>query len=143
MRHRMIKIGAIVVCLVMLASLSLATPSLAGPPVDGHPDHNSVSNYSINWAVETGPGTIAVEGQARYCSACNPGNAGTPGCAPFTHPGGYYGATHVDGTYIAIRVKDSGGTVLGMQKLVLHPGNMTLSTTCTWQFIFGGLAMSR
>lgn len=127
--------------LLLIVVLALAVPVLAGPPINGQPDHNSVYNYAINWAVQTGATEITVEAQARYCSACNPNPSGNPGCAPFTHTGWCGGAT--DGTYIAVRIKDSEGTILSLQKRILQHGvNMMLDQVCTWQFIFSSLPLA-
>ncbi len=118
-------------CCLFVMGAFVVIPALAGPD-----DDSSVYNYAINWAVQTGTTEVTVEAQARYCSACNPNWAGNPGPAPFS------GGSSV-GTCISVRIKDSGGTVLGTQKLVLQSGvNLTLNTICTWQFVFTGLAIS-
>lgn len=125
----------------MIVSVLAVAPTIAGPPVDGVPDHDSVYSYAINWAVQTGTTEITVEAQANYCSACNPNTANNPGCAPFTHTGWCW-PNNVDGRYLAVRLKDSGGTILGMQKLVLNQNNWPIGSIQKAQFVFSGLSVS-
>lgn len=138
-RNKLVKITAVLFT-VVIASILASVPALAGPPIDGVPDHNSVYNYNINWAVQTGTTEIIVEAQANYCSACNPNSANNDGCAAFTHTGWCGGAA--DGRYMAVRLKDSGGTILGMQKMVLNPTNWPVGSVQKAQFVFSGLPVN-
>ena len=96
----------------------------------------SVYDYAINSAVQTGAAEITVEVQAEYCGGCNPNYAGNPGCTPFEHS-----CTWEDGTYAAIRLKDSSDNVLAMQKLIITPANWPMAQLVKKNFIFPGVPM--
>ncbi len=140
-KRNMLKKITAVLFMVVTASILASVPTLAGPPVDGVPDHNSVYDYNINWAVQTATTEITVEAQANYCEYCNPNDANNPGCAAFTHPEGWCYPNNIDGRYMAVRLKDSGGTILGMQKMVLNPTNWPIGSVQSAQFVFSGLSV--
>jgi hypothetical protein len=111
-----------------------------------HGDNHTVYDYCINWAVQTGPTEITVQLQARYCPYCNPNDSNSPGCTPFEHtlpPYGYMGCTqgYPDGRYAAIRIKDSGGNVLAMRKLICNQTNWPLDVVHAENFIFTGVPL--
>jgi len=125
------------VTMAMVLGLVLAGPASAGPPVDGEPDHDSVSDYEIISVSQTSPTEVVVTVQAHFCTACNPNDDEMPGCNPFTHgyppppPNHWCGGTppdpgFVEGRYVAVRLKDSGGNVLGTTKMVCNPNNWPL-----------------
>ncbi|MFC2122770.1 PKD domain-containing protein [Bacteroidota bacterium] len=134
--------GLSVLCLALLMSSFAVSPVAAGP----EDDEGSVYDYAINSAVETGAGEVTVNVQARYCPGCNPNPSQAPGCPAFhqTYSPGHHSCTlgYPSGTFIAVRVKGGGGAVLAAQKLVLHPGNMTLNVVNNWNFVFTGLPVS-
>ena len=135
------KMFGIVASLLLLAVMPVAL--LAGP----EDDPGSVDNYNINWAVQTGATEITVQVQARYCPACNPNSANNSGCTAFEHtlpPYGHRSCTkgYPDGRYTAVRIKDSGGTVLATQKMVCNPTNWPLNVVHTENFIFTGVPLS-
>lgn len=134
----------LVSCLVVLATFLVLLLVQAAPTTA------SVYDYGINWAVQTGATEVTVEVQANYCYACNPNDAGNPGDPEFAHgypppsyPYNYYGGEcGADGRYMAVRVTDSGGNVLGTQKLVLDQTNWPIGSVQSAQFIFAGLTVA-
>lgn len=108
----------------------------------------SVYDYNINWAVCSGPGEVTVELQANYCSACNPNYYNDPGCTPFSHhsipPYGTRGMTSgcSDGTYAAVRIKDSSNNVLDTQNLVINPSNWPMAQLVKKNFVFSGIPLT-
>lgn len=138
--------------LITVITITIAVPIQAGPPVNGQPDHNSVYNYAINWAVQTGTTEVTVQVQARYCSGCNPNPSNNPGCPEFNHGypppyypfhyWNYYLCYYNNGRYTAVRVKDSGGTILATQKMICNPSNWPINVVHTENFIFPGLPLS-
>jgi hypothetical protein len=137
--------------LIMIVLLSFSKLAIAGPPDEnGNPTHNSVYDYAINWAVQTGTTEVTVQVQARYCSACNPNTANNPGCPEFTHgypppyyPYNYWGSySEIDGRYTAVRIKNSSGTVLATQKMINNPTNWPIDVIHQENFVFSGLSVS-
>ncbi|MFC1714361.1 HYR domain-containing protein [Candidatus Poribacteria bacterium] len=112
-----------------------------------------VTNYVINSVTLIAKDQLRVEVQAKYCELCNPNPVGSPGCPdPFEHNPPPYGQkiclhgappNSPDGTYAAVRVKDTSDSVLGMQKIVLQAGvNLTLNTVCTWNIVLSASGVS-
>ena len=137
------KFKSLSILIIPFLLLCLFTPVMAGPD----DDTGSVYDYQINSVIETGPGEVTVNVQARYCPYCNPNISGGAGHDAF---GEGNGSGHTscplgfpDGTYIAARVKNSSGTVLDTQKIVLQQGvNFTLDTIGNWNFVFSNLPVS-
>lgn len=123
--------------LAILLSLTMAMPVLAGPPVGGAPDHGSVYDYAIISAVQSGYDEVTVTVQAHYCDACNPNDAGNPGCDAFTHgfpPPSYPYNVYIwpdcydnDGRYAAVRLME-GSIEVGTAKMVLTSANWPLAS---------------
>jgi hypothetical protein len=117
------------------------------------PAEASVYNYSITDIKQTAPDTIVVSAQCLFCSACNPNDPGWPdrgtGCTPFgcgyppaSFPS-YVPCQHgsPNGRYAAIRLKDSSGNVIQMQKLICDQSNWPLNTLGSHNFVFSGLTL--
>jgi len=129
--------------LLMLLLTSTVATFLAIPMASG-----TVYNYTIVSVTKTGQAEITVRLQVRYCPACNPNYASNPGCKEFTHgyPTPYYPYQYwcgglSDGRYIAVRIKDSAGTILGTQKLVCNPTNWPMNVILTRDFVFTGVSI--
>lgn len=109
-------------------------------------DDGTVYDYSILSVTQTGSNEITVKLQARYCPYCNPNYASNSGCPEFTHgypppyyPYQYWCSGIIDGRYIAVRIKNETGAILGTQKLVCNPINWPLNSIVTTDFIFNGI----
>lgn len=111
--------------------------------------HGTVYDYKIVSVTQTGPNEVTVKLQVRYCPYCNPNDASNPGCPEFTHgypppyyPYNYWCGGLIDGRYVAVRIKDSGGAILGTQKLVCNPTNWPLDVVVTRDFVFSGVTLA-
>lgn len=135
-----------ILSLLLLSTFSIFTPQIKA---ESEEDHGTVYDYKIISVTRTGPNEVTVKLQVRYCPACNPNDASNPGCPEFTHgyPPPYYPYQYwcggvADGRYIAVRIKDSTGTILGTQKLVCNPTNWPLDVILTRDFVFSGVTLA-
>jgi len=117
-----------VILIIVFSTFSILVPRTLG----------TVYNYEIISVTKTGLNEVTVKLQVRYCPACNPNDASNPGCPEFTHgyPPPYYPYQYwcgglADGRYVAVRIKDSSGAVLGTEKLVCNPTNWPLNVILT------------
>jgi hypothetical protein len=116
---------------------------------DSQEDHGTVYDYKIVSVTQTGSNEVTVKLQVRYCPYCNPNWFSNPGCPEFTHcyPPPYYPYQYwcgglFDGRYVAVRIKDSSGAILGTQKLVCNPTNWPLNVILTRDFVFSGVTLT-
>ena len=138
-----VRIFTILICMLMLATYLTAIPSVMAQTEE----HGSVYDYEVVSVKQTGADEITVKVQARYCPACNPNDVSNPGCIPFTcgYPPPYYpyhagcSAGYPDGRFIAVRIKDSTGIILGTQKLICNPTNWPLNVIIARDFVFTGV----
>ena len=138
--HKKKSIG---LCSLFVMVAFVLIPASAGPDDDA----GSVYDYAINWAVQTAPTEITVQLQARYCSACNPNGGSAPGCPAFLNTLPPYGhrycpTCYIDGRYTAVRIKNSGGTVLATKKMICNTTNWPLNVVHKEDFIFTGVPLS-
>ena len=132
---------------LLLAIILVCTIRLE-PMTCSEEDNGTVYDYSIVSVTKTGPDEITVRIQVRYCPYCNPNHASNPGCTEFTHgfpppfyPYQYWCGGLADGRYVAVRIKDSTGVVLGTQKLVCNPTNWPLDVILVRDFVFSGVSL--
>jgi len=117
-----------VTIIIVFSTFSILVPHTLG----------AVYDYEIISVTKTGPNEVTVKLQVQYCPACNPNDASNPGCPEFTHgypppyhPYQYWCGGLADGRYVAVRIKDSSGAVLGTEKLVCNPTNWPLNVILT------------
>lgn len=127
-----------VILIIVFSTFSILVPRTLG----------TVYNYEIISVTKTGLNEVTVKLQVRYCPACNPNDASNPGCPEFTHgyPPPYYPYQYwcgglADGRYVAVRIKNSSGAVLGTEKLVCNPTNWPLNVILTRDFVFSGIPL--
>lgn len=109
----------------------------------------TVSDYQIVSVTETGTNEITVVLGGNHCSACNPNDAGNPGCPEFTHgsnngswfPGetGYYGEYSVEGRYTAVCIGYGSGPTYVKQKVICNSTNWPLGSFQSKSFVFSGV----
>jgi uncharacterized repeat protein (TIGR01451 family) len=88
--------------------------------------HASVSNYAINYAVQSAPGEITVNIQINYCTGCNP-NTGNDS----------------NGRYALLVLKDSvTGNEIARQQLTCNQNNWPLGQLIRKDFVFTGLNLA-
>ena len=147
-RRRKLKkiLGALTVILIFCSIFSILTPQIKAE--NSEEDHGTVYDYKIVSATQTGKDEITVKLEVRYCPYCNPNVFSMPGCPEFTHgypppyyPYHYWCGGFADGRYVAVRIKDSTGVILGTQKLVCNPINWPLNTLLTRDFVFSGVSL--
>jgi len=126
---------------ILVLALVLPTLFMLPPPVQA-----SVYDYEIISVTQAGSTEVTVKLQVQFCSACNPNYLSSPGCFAFTHgyPPPYYPYSHscgglIDGRYVAVRVKDEAGNILGTQKLVCNQVNWPIDQLVTRDFMFSGI----
>jgi hypothetical protein len=134
-----------VIFIIVFSTFSILTPQLKAEPQE---DQGTVYDYEIVSVTLTGPNEVTVKLQVRYCPACNPNDASNPGCPEFTHgypppyyPYQYWCGGMIDGRYIAVRIKDETGAILGTHKLVCNPTNWPLNIILTRDFVFSGVPL--
>lgn len=138
--------------LSLFLTIGVALIAVASVPLlVGAIEENSVSDYQINSVIQTNPNTIVVSVECTFCSACNPNDAGNPGCTPFStacgfpppsYPGqsGYPCAAGCpDGRFVAVELVGSFGIV--MQKMVCTPSNWPIGGSHAQDFVFSGLSL--
>ena len=134
-----------IISLLFLSIFSILVPQVKA---ESREDHGTVYDYKIISVVQTGPNEVTVKLQVRYCPYCNPNDASNPGCPEFTHgyPPPYYPYQYwcgglVDGRYVAVRIEDETGTILGTQKLICNPTNWPLDIILERNFVFSGVPL--
>jgi hypothetical protein len=101
-----------------------------------------VYSFGIVSVVYKSPYTVEVTVGGQFCPDCNPNSSNAPGCSPFRHgypPSSfpaYYSCSGRDGRYVAVRIKDKYGTILGTIKMICNPTNWPLGQTVYKKFIF-------
>lgn len=131
--------------LVVFSMFSILAPQVKAELQE---DQGTVYDYKIVSVTQTGPNEVTVKLQVRYCPYCNPNDASKPGCPEFTHgyPSPYYPYQYwcgglAEGRYVAVRIKNSTGAILGTQKLVCNPINWPLNVILTRDFVFSGVPL--
>lgn len=149
-KKNMKKISFITLSILLIASIVTIVPTAVSGPDDDY----SVSNYQIISVAQTDVDEITVDIGGTYCPACNPNNAGNPGCPEFTHgtgvggtwvPGqtGYYNhAGMIDGRYAAACIAHGPGPTYTKQKFICTPANWPLAVFNSHAFVFSGLGVS-
>jgi len=132
--------------ILILSTLSMVAPKAKA---EYQEDHGTVYDYKIVSVTQTGSNEVTVKLQVRYCPDCNPNWVSNPGCPEFKHgyPPPYYPYQYwcgglFDGRYVAVRIKDTSGAILGTQKLVCNPTNWPLNVILTRDFVFSGVTLT-
>jgi len=134
-----------IISLLLLSTFSMLVPQVKA---ESQEDHGTVYDYKIISVTQTGPNEVTVKLQVRYCPACNPNDPSNPGCTEFTHgypppyyPYNYWCGGLTDGRYVAVRIKDATGAILGTQKLVCNPTNWPLNIILERDFVFSSVPL--
>lgn len=109
----------------------------------------SVYDYEIMGVTRTGSTEVTVSLQVRFCGGCNPNDMSNQGCLEFTHgypppnyPYQYWCGGLADGRYVAVRLVDEAGNVLGSRKLVCNPTNWPLNQLVTKHIVIPAVPLT-